>query len=121
MKRVERIKEYLEGLHDWDLISIWNEYCANDDCVYPMGELDELLGRMSPSEILRGAYYGNINPNDDYFKYDFRGNLVSTNTISEWIDIEELAMYIDETENYFGNSEIMDILWDDEENEEDEE
>lgn len=118
MKRLERIKEYLESLLDWSLIAIWNEYCGNDDCVYPMGELDELLGRMSPSEILRAAYYGDINPNDDYFKYNFRGNLVSTNTISEWVDIEELAMYIDETENDFGNPEIRDILWDDEEDEE---
>lgn len=116
MKRVERIKEYLEGLNDWDLIAIWNECCGNDDCVYPMDELDEQLGRMSPSEILRASFYGDINPNDDYFKFNGRGNLASTNTLSDWVDIEDLARYIDETENYFGDSEIMDIL--DEEDEE---
>ena len=118
MKRVERIQEYLEGLNDRDLIAIWNECCANDDCVYPMDELDEQLGRMSPSEILRASFYGDINPNDEYFRFNSRGNLVSTNTISEWVDIEDLARYIDETENYFGDSEIMDILWDDEEEDE---
>lgn len=118
MKRVERIREYLEGLHDWDLISIWNEWCANDNCVYPMDELDELLGGRAPSEILRASFYGDINPNDDYFKYNSRGNLVSTNTLSDWVDIEDLARYIDETENDLGDSEISDILWDDEEEDE---
>lgn len=120
MKRVERIKEYLEGLNDWELIAIWNEYCCNDNCIYPMDELDELLGGMAPSEILRASYYGYFNPNDDYFKFNCMGNLVSTNSISEFIDIEDLARYIDETENDFGDSEIRDILWDDEEAEDEE-
>lgn len=114
MKRVERIKEYLEEwLLDSGLIAIWNEYCGNDDCVYSMDEIDEVLSGMNASEILRASYYGNFNPNDDYFKYNALGNLVSTNTIGEWVDIEELAMYIDENETDFGNSEIRDILWDD--------
>ena len=120
MKRVERIKEYLERLHDSHLIAIWNEYCCNDDCVYPMDELDKLLGGMLPSEILMASYYGYFNPNDDYFKFNGLGNLVSTNTISEWewVDIEELAKYIDENENDFGDSERRDILGDDEEEDE---
>ena len=120
MKRVERIREYLEGLDDSSLLSIWNEYCGNDDCVYPMDELDELLGGMAPSEILRASYYGYFNPNDDYFKYNSRGNLVSTNSISEWIDIEELAMCIDENEKDFGDSQIRHILGDDYDEEDEE-
>lgn len=121
MKRVERIQEYLEGLLDSGLIAIWNEYCENDDCVYSMDEIDEMLSGMTASEILRASYYGDINPNDDYFKFNGLGNLVSTSSISEWVDIDELAEYIDENENDFGNSEIRDILWDDYEEEEEEE
>lgn len=119
MKRVERIKEYLEGLLDSSLIAIWDEYCnycRYDDYVYSMDEIDEVLREMPASEILRASFYGDINPNDDYFKFNGRGNLASTNTLSDWVDIEDLARYIDETENYFGDSEIMDIL--DEEDEE---
>lgn len=121
MKRVERIKEYLEGLLDSSLIAIWNEYCnycRYDDYVYSMAEIDEVLREMPASEILRSSYYGDINPNDDYFKYNGRGNLVSTSTIGEWVEIDELAEYIDEREKDFGDSKIRDILWGDYEEEE---
>lgn len=121
MKRVERINDYLESLLDRGRISIiWNEYCGIDDCVYPMGELDEVLGGTAPSDILRASYYGDFNPNDDYFKYNRRGNLVSTSTIREWVDIDELAEYIDENEEDYGVPELRDILWDDYEEEEEE-
>lgn len=118
MKRVERINDYLESLSDSGLIAIWNEYCGNDDCVYSMDEIDEILSGMTASEVLRASYYGDLNPNDDYFKYNRRGNLVSTSTLGEWIDILELAEYIDENEEDYGVPELRDILWDDEEDEE---
>lgn len=120
MKRVERINDYLESLLDSSLIAIWNEYCENDDCVYSMDEIDEMLSGMTASEILRASYYGDINPNDDYFKFNGLGNLVSTSTISEWVDIDELAEYIDENEEDYGVPELRDILWDDYEEEEEE-
>lgn len=121
MKRFERVQDYLERLLDSELIAIWNEYCGNDDCVYPMGELDEVLGGTAPSEILRVSYYGDFNPNDNYFMFNCIGNLVSTSTISEeWVDIDELAKYIDENEEDFGFPELRDILWGDYEEEEEE-
>lgn len=82
----------------------YNGY-LNDDCYYPMEELDELYIGVEPSEILRRAYYGydadtyttdgsgnkeygQFNPNREYFTYNGYGNLVST-------DYKDYSAYLD--------------------------
>lgn len=45
----------------------------DDNRVYPMDELDDLLGDKKPSEVLQMVDTGNFNYNDDFFYYDIYG------------------------------------------------
>ena len=52
-----------ENLDSWDGF-------LGDDRLYPMNELDDLLGNKKPSEVLQMVDTDNFNYNDDYFYYD---------------------------------------------------
>lgn len=45
----------------------------DDNRVYPMDELDDLLGGKKPSEVLQMVDTNNFNYNDDYFYFDVYG------------------------------------------------
>ena len=75
-----------------------NELNCWDGClefleVYYMEDLDYYLEGYRPSDILNLMFYGDFNPNDDYFKFNVYGNLESFN---EWDLEERYKMYIDE-------------------------
>lgn len=121
-------------------LNSWNGY-LNDDCYYPMDELDEFYCGTNPSEILCRAFYGydadtwtmdrsgnkmygEFNPNRDYFKYNGYGNLVSTDypDYSNYLcegTIEDMAENRDEIDAIDENSELSG-LFDELENLEDE-
>ena len=52
-----------ENLNSWDGF-------LDDDRLYPMDELDELLGNRKPSEVLQMVDTDNFDYDDDYFYYD---------------------------------------------------
>ena len=76
---------------------------------FDMEEFDLVLEGYTPSEVANRIFYGDFNPNDDYFRFNAYGNLESAN---EW-DIEEeyrdniseIASYIVE---YKDNIDIYD-------------
>ena len=75
-----------------------NELNLYNNCLdflefYYMEDLDECLHGYAPSTILNKMFYGDFNPNNDYFKFNVYGNLESYN---EWELIEEYEMYMDE-------------------------
>ena len=56
-------------------------------------EFNDLFGGMKPMDIVNHAYYGNYNPNHDYFRFDGYGNL---NTLTERDYYEELTDYAED-------------------------
>ena len=97
--------------------------------VYQMGELDEMLGEISPSEAIFKAYHGydytansdkgDFNPNEDYFAFDGLDNIVSIREgyLADWlrdnIDTSSFCDWLlDEKKD-----EYMEILRDNVENE----
>ena len=78
-----------------ELVNELNSYnnCLDFLEVYYMEDLDEYLYGFEPTTILNKMFYGDFNPNNDYFKFNVYGNLESYN---EWELIEEYEMYIDE-------------------------
>lgn len=48
----ERIIEAIENLFIDEAVSLWNEYCSEDnrmdDYIYSMNEFDEIMGNMKP-------------------------------------------------------------------------
>ena len=123
MTKTEMIKDLLENMSESQLYIIANEYFDKtnyyDDRIYDMDEFDEIMSGMSPSDIATKIFYGDFRPNDNYFKFNGYANLESFDYISDEVDLEEIADYIVDNDEDFDNSDIREII--DEENEEDEE
>ena len=123
MTKTEMIKDLLENMSESQLYTIANEYSDKtnyyDDRIYDMDEFDEIMSGMSPSDIATKIFYGDFRPNDNYFKFDGYANLESFDYISDEVDLEEIADYIVDNDEDFDDSDIREIL--DEENEEVEE
>lgn len=111
MTRFERINEILENMDTDELLAIHNEYCqANnytDDEIFNMYEINNFLSGTAEEVLERVA--NNFNIRDDYFHMTIYG-VESFNYPRDYIDIEDIAHYIDRTENDFDNSDIVEIL-----------
>lgn len=120
MTRCEKIEELLGEMTIADLVSIHNEFCkaANyfDNYIYLMDEFDEIMSGLTPWEIARSTYYGTFSPVDKYFWFNGYGNLDSDHFPTN-IFVEDIAEYIDRTENALYNDEIQEILDEEEEEE----
>ena len=86
LNNMEVTREVVNELNSWD-------ECLDFLEVLYMEDLDYYLEGHTPSEILNKMFYGDFNPNDDYFRFDAYANLESLN---EWDLEEEYKMYIDE-------------------------
>lgn len=114
----EEVLEMLRDMDDYELVAIHNGYCneANyvDDKIYSMSEFDELYYCMdgkSPLDVIRDAFNGSFNPNDDWFRWNGYGNLESTDRpIDDWVDIDDIADYIVENDEDLGDKDIRDLL-----------
>ena len=92
MTREEAIRNYVENLSKDELVELLQHMNAYDGCFedavyYDMAAFDELLDGYTPLEIAQMIYFGNFNPNVDYFRFDAYGNLESAN----WKDVEAEA------------------------------
>ena len=111
-KKYDAIMEALESMDNDDLVDINNEYCDknnySDDRIYRMYELDELFGDMRVTEFLE-KLTDEFRVSDDYFKYGIYG-LESTDLPSDWMDISDIADYIESHDDSLRNNEIQEIL-----------
>ena len=123
MTKTQTLKHLLENTNESQLYIIANEYFDKtdyyDDRIYDMEEFDEIMDGMSPWNIATKIFYGDFRPNDNYFRFDGCANLESFDYISDEVDLEEIADYIVDNDEDFDDSDIREIL--DEENEEEEE
>lgn len=93
--REQAIRTYVERLSNRELVALLHYMNAYDgcfeDCVYyDMGRFNELMSNYTPMEIAQLICFGDgFDPNDDYFRFDARGNLES----GDWHDVEALAEY----------------------------
>lgn len=117
-KSFDEVKDYLEDLHDEDLVQLWNAYCDEDnyadDHIYNMDEFDEIMGSEEPSRIAQRIYYGEFCPNDSWFIFDGCGNLKS-GYADELADIDTLAHFIVDNENYLDDDDLEEFCEEDEE------
>ena len=116
MSKKEMIVQVLEDVRERELVRIFNQYLdlvnGFDDYIYHMDEFDEILSDYKPEEIARLIFYGNFNPNYDYFKFNGYGNLQSIPdyALGDFIDIEYVADHIIEYNDSCGNDDIQEIL-----------
>ena len=123
MTKTEMIKDLRENMSESQLYTIANEYFDKtgyyDDRIYDMDEFDEIMDGMSPWNIATKIFYEDFRPNYNCFRFYGYANLESFDYISDEVDLEEIADYIVDNDEDFGDSGIREIL--DKENEEDEE
>ena len=120
----DEVLEMLKDMNDSDLVAVHNEYCEkvryDDDRIYYMEELNELMYSMKPLDILREGR--NVDTNDDWIRWNGYGNLESTDCPEDWMDLDDIADYIVENDEDFDNDDLRDLMDEIEaENEEEEE
>ena len=126
-EKVEAIKNIIEDMDESDAVALHNEYCYEtndyDDEIIEMERFDEICEGMTPSDIARSIFYGDFNPNHNYFRYDGCANFKSTDYPTDWIYPGDIAREVVDREKSFGNDEIQEEIdsWNEDEDEEEEE
>lgn len=98
-------KEELEELGELEVVDLWNDYCETKNRggegiranrIYHMDELDDILGKMWPSDLLDTIDFNRFNECDSYFGYNGYGYIESFDTPYDVIDVEALVKYLNE-------------------------
>ena len=107
MTREQAIATYVENLSKGELVELMqhmNGYdgCFDDCVYYDMDEFDEFMSNYSPMKIAQMIFFGDFNPNHDFFRFNAYDNLESAN----WCDVEAGAEdlkddIIDHLVNYY--------------------
>ena len=125
-EKVEAIKNIIEDMDDSDAVALHNEYCYEtndyDDEIIEMERFDEICEGMTPIEIANHIFYGDFNPNHEYFHYNGYGNFESTDYPTDWIYPGDIARDVVDRECAFENDEIQEEIdsWSEDEDEEEE-
>lgn len=115
MTREQAIRNYVEQLIGDDLAYLLQHMHAEDGCFeeaiyYDMDEFDDFLSNDTPMEIAQMMWFGEFNPNDEYFRFNAHGNLESF----DWPDIvAEAEDLVDEIIDHLVNSYSGDTPWPD--------
>ena len=122
-EKVEAIKNIIEDMDDSDAVALHNEYCYEtndyDDEIIEMERFDEICEGMTPSDIANHIFYGDFNPNHNYFRYNGYANFESTDYPTDWIYPGDIARDVVDSERSFGNDEIQEEIdsWSEDEDE----
>ena len=98
---LEKLNNIATYIKDKNIDEIYRDiilYFGNDDEVYPIDELDDMLYGLSALDVAKMIHFGSYNPNHDYFKFNGYDNI---ETLSSW-DIEDVqkATVLDNIEQY---------------------
>ena len=124
-EKVEAIRSIIEDMDESDAVALHNEYCYEtnnyDDEIIEMERFDEICEGMAPSDIANHIFYGDFNPNHDYFHFNGYGNFESTDYPTDWIYPGDIAREVVDRECSFENDEIQEEIdsWGEDEDEED--
>lgn len=115
MTREQAIHNYVEQLNGDDLAYLLQHMNSYDGCFeeanyYDMDEFDEFMSKYTPMELAQMIYFGEFNPNNDYFRFNAYGNLES----ADWPDIvAEAEDLVDEIIYHLVNCYSGDTPWPD--------
>ena len=95
---------------------------GGDKYIYSTDDFDELMSGETPSEIASRVAFGDYNPCHMWFWFNGYGNIVSSNypDIADGWFAYDISEYAVENDEDFGNSDIREILDENEEEDEDE-
>ena len=115
MEKRKKLVDYINSMNDDEIVELHNAYCDaagyEEDRIYSMDELDELLEGRTPTDILSRGFYGDFRPQHDFFWFNGYGNLKSADYITDMpIFAIDIANYILSEEDSLDNDEIQEIL-----------
>ena len=107
----QKIVDYINSMNDDEVIELHNAYCDaagyEDDRIYSMWDLDELLAGRTPIDILCMSFHGSFNPHHNFFWFNRCGNLESADYLSGTpVCAGDIADYILSAEDSLGNESI---------------
>lgn len=91
----DRFEEIFNNLEDCKKVQLWNDLCdenGNEEKLYSMDDVDELLAGRTPSELLVLAE-NNFSLMDDYFFFNRCGRIASVGYLENFFeetDIEDI-------------------------------
>ena len=115
MQKKQKLVDYINSMKTEEIVELHNSYCEaaghEDDRIYSMYELDELLEGRTPVDILCMSFHGSFNPHHEFFWFNGYGNLESADYLSgTQVCADDIADYILLKEDSLGNDEIQEIL-----------
>ena len=115
MEKRRKLVDYINSMKTEEIVELHNCYCeaagCEDDRIYSMYELDEILEGRTPTDILSRGFYGDFRPHHDFFWFNGNGNLESADYIIFMpIFASDIANYILLRDDSLGNDEIQEIL-----------
>lgn len=113
----EEIKEILEDMDESELLRIWNEF-TQYDTIYTSEEFDEICNGMTPTEIAMKSFYGDFNPNHNFWTFNGYENFKSSDYLTDLIYLDDLADDICDNYNTYDSDELEEYFESLEENEE---
>lgn len=127
----EEIMNQLENLDFDTLVYLWNDYVREEnmsDEIFNVNDEDLEMLSKGLIETLNCIRYGDFSFNDDYFSFDGYDNYVSFNRLRDTncpIDLDELADWLTEDDNFENYTELdlsdfLDELEEEEESDDDE-
>lgn len=108
MKR-ENLQNIIDNLDDTEIITMWNDICADSDVIYYMDELDEFFISCKSATNIIDSLDSNFSTSDYYFA-DGDYGVKSFDDIYDIVDDDELINYMLDNDEDFGNDDIRDIL-----------
>lgn len=123
-EKVKAIKNIIACMGESGAVALHNEWCYEtdnyDDEIIEMERFDEICEGMTPSDIARSIFYGDFNPNHEYFRFNGYGNFESTSFPANWIYPNDIAIDVVDSEKSFENDEIQEEIdsWNEDEDEE---
>ena len=115
IEKRKKLVDYINGMGIEEKIALHNAYCDaagyEDDRIYSMWDLDEILDGRTPFDILSRSFHGDFNPHHSFFWFNGYGNLKSADYLSGTpVCAYDTADYILLSEDSLGNDEIQEIL-----------
>ena len=115
MEKRRKLVDYINDMKTEEIVELHNSYCEaagyEDDRIYSMYELDEILEGRTPTDILSIGFYGDFRPHHDFFWFNGYGNLKTADYVTDMpIFAIDIANYILSKEDSLGNDEIREIL-----------
>ena len=115
MEKRKKLVAYINDMKTEEIVELHNSYCEaagyEDNRIYSMYELDELLEGRTPTDILSLGFYGDFRPQHDFFWFNGYGNLKTADHIADMpIFAIDIANYILSEKDSLDNDEIKDIL-----------